>query len=150
MRTAEPQCSFCGKVKSEVGKLIAGPDDIFICDECIEICNQVIKQSTVEEAAMPADLPVPEEIKRRLDEYIVGQDAAKRVLSVAVYNHYKRIDYNAKNKGKNDGIELKKSNILMLGPTGCGKTLLAQTLSKILNVPFAASDATTLTEAGYR
>lgn len=149
MRTAEPHCSFCGKNKSEVGKLIAGPDGIFICDACVEICNQVIKQSTIEDAAMPVDLPVPEEIKRRLDEYIVGQDTAKRVLSVAVYNHYKRIDYNAKSKDNQDGIELKKSNILMLGPTGSGKTLLAQTLSKILNVPFAACDATTLTEAGY-
>jgi len=135
--------------------LIAGPEGVYICEHCVEICNDVIEKDT---ASDPVDtlvsLPVPEEIKKRLDDYIIGQDNAKRVLSVAVYNHYKRVNFNLSQKGKsakrkNEDIELKKSNILMLGPTGCGKTLLAQTLSKILNVPFAVADATTLTEAGY-
>lgn len=156
-KNLEPKCSFCGKNKSEVMHLIAGPDGIFICDSCINICNEVIVQDTkVEKEDAITELPTPEEINAVLDDYIVGQEDAKRVLSVAVYNHYKRINYNlahsAKGKSKkkqNDEIELKKSNILMLGPTGCGKTLLAQTLSKILNVPFAVADATTLTEAGY-
>ena len=148
-------CEFCGRSESEVGKLISAPSGVCICDGCVEICNDLLfgeseeKASTGGAPALP-DLPTPVEIKKRLDEYIVGQDEAKKALSVAVYNHYKRINYNAAHgKDKASDIELKKSNILMLGPTGCGKTLLAQTLSRILNVPFAVADATTLTEAGY-
>ncbi len=152
----EPKCSFCGKFEHEVRRLIAGPEGVYICETCVETCNDIMdNEAAFDPAKDSVELPTPEEIKRRLDDYIVGQDSAKRVLSVAVYNHYKRINYNAKQTGgksakkQSDGIELKKSNILMLGPTGCGKTLLAQTLSKILNVPFAVADATTLTEAGY-
>ena len=148
----EPKCSFCGRAQSLVNHLVFSPNgDICICDECIKQCGEDIAlhvSETNDEFVAP-DLPTPVEIKQRLDEYIVGQDEAKKVLSVAVYNHYKRINYNERNNKKNDDVQIKKSNILMLGPTGCGKTLLAQTLSKILNVPFAVADATTLTEAGY-
>ena len=139
-------CSFCGKPKELTKRLIAGPNGIFICDECIEICNDVMKEDEVKEASSNAvQLLKPVEIKAKLDEYIVGQEDAKRVLSVAVYNHYKRINLTP---DKNE-VELDKSNILLLGPTGSGKTLLAKTLAKILDVPFAVADATTLTEAGY-
>ncbi len=142
----EQYCSFCGKPKSMVGKLIAGPEGFFICNECIAICQDVLKEDeALEKSTAPFNLLKPFEIKEKLDEYIVGQDAAKRVLSVAVYNHYKRI----KLTGKSDDVELDKSNILLLGPTGSGKTLLAKTLARILDVPFAVADATTLTEAGY-
>ncbi len=144
-------CSFCGKSQHEVKKLIAGPS-VFICDECIELCNDIIRDEMPAEgdAARPAkgDLPVPGEIKASLDQYVIGQDVAKRTLSVAVYNHYKRLRHMGSAGGKND-IELTKSNILLIGPTGSGKTLLAQTLARLLNVPFVIADATTLTEAGY-
>ena len=139
-------CSFCGKSQHEVRKLIAGPS-VFICDECVELCNDIIREE-VSEAAQSGEaekLPVPTEIKEILDEYVIGQDQAKKVLSVAVYNHYKRLNYSA----KKDDVELSKSNILLIGPTGCGKTLLAETLARLLNVPFTIADATTLTEAGY-
>jgi ATP-dependent Clp protease ATP-binding subunit ClpX len=140
-------CSFCGKSQHEVKKLIAGPS-VFVCDECIELCNDIIRD---EVSAEPADaskreLPAPKEIREMLDQYVIGQDSAKKILAVAVYNHYKRIRH--KEKGS-DGIELSKSNILLIGPTGSGKTLLAQTLARTLNVPFVMADATTLTEAGY-
>ncbi len=151
-KSLEPRCSFCDKPQSQVKQLVTGPNGVNICDECIELCAHMIAKE--EEAAQPESvkLPTPAEIMQRLNDYIIGQDEAKRVLCVAVYNHYKRIEYNKRAAAKGvrqDDIELKKSNILMLGPTGCGKTLLAQTLSKILNVPFAVADATTLTEAGY-
>ena len=148
----EPKCSFCGRAQSLVNHLVFSPNgDICICDECIKQCGEdiALHVSEANDEFVAPDLPTPVEIKQRLDEYIVGQDEAKKVLSVAVYNHYKRINYNERNNKKNDDVQIKKSNILMLGPTGCGKTLLAQTLSKILNVPFAVADATTLTEAGY-
>ncbi|MCC6525618.1 MAG: ATP-dependent Clp protease ATP-binding subunit ClpX [Polyangiaceae bacterium] len=139
-------CSFCGKSQKEVKKLIAGPT-VYICDECIGLCNDIIAEEVEKEepAAGSAPVPKPREIKAILDEYVIGQERAKKVLSVAVHNHYKRID----SRVANDDVELSKSNILLLGPTGCGKTLLAQTLAKIINVPFAIADATTLTEAGY-
>jgi ATP-dependent Clp protease ATP-binding subunit ClpX len=142
-------CSFCGKSQREVKKLIAGPT-VYICDECIQLCNDIIAdEGQKEQVAKPSEkIPRPEEIKSALDEYIIGQNRAKRVMSVAVYNHYKRIHHQAEKKNK-DGVELQKSNILLIGPTGTGKTLLAQTLAKLLNVPFAIADATTLTEAGY-
>jgi len=154
------KCSFCGKLGNEVGQMVTGPDGVFICEVCVVICNDVLAAgSKAKKPEAEFNLPTPAEIMEALDEYIVGQESAKRALSVAVYNHYKRINYNNSQKSKvkkssnklikTDNIELKKSNILMLGPTGCGKTLLAQTLSRILNVPFAMSDATTLTEAGY-
>ena len=142
-------CSFCGKSQHEVKKLIAGPS-VFICDECIELCNDIIRDEVPSAEADPkaakSELPFPSEIKASLDQYVIGQEPAKRVLSVAVYNHYKRLKHMSTNK---DGIELSKSNILLIGPTGSGKTLLAQTLARLLNVPFVIADATTLTEAGY-
>ena len=141
-------CSFCGKSQHEVKKLIAGPS-VFICDECIELCNDIIRDEiTGSEDGKPgrSDLPIPKEISAILDSYVIGQETAKRILSVAVYNHYKRLRHHAKNT---DEVELAKSNILLIGPTGSGKTLLAQTLARLLNVPFVMADATTLTEAGY-
>ena len=142
------KCSFCGKSQKQVKKLIAGPG-VYICDECIELCNEII-ESEIDDSQESGleELPRPAEIHQFLDEYVVGQDAAKRNLAVAVYNHYKRIRVGA-SLGGGDSVELSKSNILMLGPTGCGKTYLAQTLAKMLNVPFAIADATALTEAGY-
>ena len=146
-------CSFCGKSQHEVKKLIAGPS-VFICDECIELCNDIIRDEVAAEAetvGKPArsDLPTPYEIKTSLDQYVIGQDGAKRTLSVAVYNHYKRLKHMQTAEGKKPEVELAKSNILLIGPTGSGKTLLAQTLARLLNVPFVIADATTLTEAGY-
>ncbi len=151
-------CSFCGKSQHDVKKLIAGPS-VFICDECIELCNDIIRD---EEVLQPsaiggapkfdrAELPTPMELKANLDQYVIGQDHAKRALAVAVYNHYKRLKFKSKDKNKNksDEVELAKSNILFIGPTGSGKTLLAQTMARMLNVPFVMADATTLTEAGY-
>ena len=144
-------CSFCGKSQHEVKKLIAGPS-VFICDECIELCNDIIRDEAPAETsgakAAKSDLPAPLEIKTTLDQYVIGQDSAKRTLSVAVYNHYKRLKFITANAAKEE-VELTKSNILLIGPTGSGKTLLAQTLAKLLNVPFVIADATTLTEAGY-
>ncbi len=139
-------CSFCGKSQHEVRKLIAGPS-VFVCDECVELCNDIIREEVQEEAsaAVRRKFPKPQEIKQILDEYVIGQHTAKKVLSVAVYNHYKRIEH----EGKIGDVELSKSNILLIGPTGSGKTLLAETLARLLNVPFTIADATTLTEAGY-
>ena len=145
------RCSFCGKTDGQVRKLIAGPSGAYICDECVDICAEIIEEELQEEfeeeytepEADEINLLTPVEMKKFLDEYVIGQEEAKKVLSVAVYNHYKRIL-----APQDLGVELQKSNILMLGPTGCGKTLLAQTLARILNVPFAIADATTLTEAG--
>ena len=156
-KTTDPnlKCSFCGKTQDQVKKLIAGPD-VCICDECIELCNEILdeelfnfKQENKEDNSEKdfSSVPKPQEIKAYLDEHIVGQDDAKKVLSVAVYNHYKRIAHNMEHPESD--IEIQKSNILLVGPTGSGKTLLAQTLAKMLNVPFAVADATTLTEAGY-
>ena len=144
------KCSFCGKSQKQVKKLIAGPG-VYICDECIDLCNEIIEEELAEAGEVKLDeLPKPSEIHDFLDQYVVGQNQTKRTLSVAVYNHYKRIQAGDKGRaGDNDGIEIAKSNILMLGPTGCGKTYLAQTLAKLLNVPFAIADATALTEAGY-
>ncbi len=136
-------CSFCGKSEHEVRKLIAGPS-VYICDECVDLCNDIIREE-VHAKPQTKGLPKPQEIRAVLDEYVIGQDQAKKVLSVAVYNHYKRLSV----KGSTDGVELAKSNILLIGPTGSGKTLLAETLARLLDVPFAIADATTLTEAGY-
>jgi ATP-dependent Clp protease ATP-binding subunit ClpX len=141
-------CSFCGKSQHEVRKLIAGPS-VFVCDECVELCNDIIREELEDRADKARDkLPKPQEIRKVLDEYVIGQDRAKKVLSVAVYNHYKRLQTRGAGRGK-DEVELAKSNILLIGPTGCGKTLLAETLARLLNVPFTIADATTLTEAGY-
>ena len=143
------RCSFCGKTQDQVGKLISGPNGSYICDECVDICAEIIEEENFDEskdssAKEDINLIKPEEMKAFLDDYVIGQDQAKKVLSVAVYNHYKRVL-----AGNDLGVELQKSNILMLGPTGSGKTLLAQTLARVINVPFAIADATTLTEAGY-
>jgi ATP-dependent Clp protease ATP-binding subunit ClpX len=141
------KCSFCGKSQKQVKKLIAGPG-VYICDECIDLCNEIIEEELSESTELAFDeLPKPREIYEFLDSYVIGQDSAKKALSVAVYNHYKRVQ--AGERGEKEAVELQKSNILLLGPTGCGKTLLAQTLAKMLNVPFAIADATALTEAGY-
>ena len=149
MAKYEQSCSFCGKERSKVKKLIAGPDGVFICDECVELCRDMLEKMPSNEAAEKVELKKPAEIKEELDQYIIGQDKAKRVLSVAVYNHYKRINSQLAGEKTEDDVEIEKSNILLLGPTGSGKTLLARTLARILNVPFATCDATTLTEAGY-
>ena len=141
-------CSFCGKSQHEVKKLIAGPS-VFVCDECIELCNEIIRDelpASTETTEGRGSLPAPSEIKLNLDNYVIGQEAAKRTLAVAVYNHYKRLQH--KESSRKDEVELAKSNILLIGPTGSGKTLLAQTLARQLNVPFVMADATTLTEAG--
>ena len=152
------KCSFCGKTQESVKKIIAGPG-VYICNECIGLCNEIIESEFYDEdedtytLAGLDKIPSPREIKGILDQYVIGQDEAKKTLSVAVYNHYKRIaneeEMMAKPEKNDDDVEIQKSNILLLGPTGCGKTLLASTLAKILNVPFAIADATTLTEAGY-
>ena len=146
------RCSFCGKAQENVRKIVAGPG-VYICDECVELCNNIIEAELYEDEKTGYSLneleniPSPKEIKTVLDDYVIGQEDAKKTLSVAVYNHYKRIAH--EEVQNNDDVEIQKSNILLLGPTGCGKTLLARTLAKILNVPFAIADATTLTEAGY-
>ena len=152
------KCSFCGKTQDNVRKIVAGPG-VYICNECIGLCNEIIEAEYAEEEETYtlsglAEIPSPHEIKEILDEYVIGQDEAKKTLAVAVYNHYKRVAHEEEIEGKynideNDDVEIQKSNILLVGPTGCGKTLLASTLAKILNVPFAIADATTLTEAGY-
>ena len=144
------KCSFCGKSQKQVKKLIAGPG-VYICDECIDLCNEIIEEELAESGDVKLDeLPKPAEIRDFLENYVIGQDTAKRTLAVAVYNHYKRIQAGEKKDSRTgETVELAKSNILMLGPTGCGKTYLAQTLAKMLNVPFAIADATALTEAGY-
>ena len=154
MQKGEYRCSFCGAKQTEKNKLIATPDgSCFICDNCVEICNDIIKNTKPISVESKVKLMNPMEIKSHLDEFIVGQDDAKKAISVAVYNHYKRINYNLEHKisptKKNNAVELEKSNVLLIGPTGSGKTLIAKTLAKILNVPFAQGDATTLTEAGY-
>jgi ATP-dependent Clp protease ATP-binding subunit ClpX len=143
-------CSFCGKSQHEVRKLIAGPS-VFVCDECVELCNDIIREELEDRAERARDkLPKPHEIKKVLDEYVIGQERAKKVLSVAVYNHYKRLQTRSGGGGRaKEEVEIAKSNILLIGPTGCGKTLLAETLARLLNVPFTIADATTLTEAGY-
>ena len=143
------KCSFCGKSQKQVKKLIAGPG-VYICDECIDLCNEIIEEELNDSTDVSfGELPKPREIYEFLDNYVIGQDVAKKALSVAVYNHYKRVQAGANQRGREDAVELAKSNILLLGPTGSGKTLLAQTLARMLNVPFAIADATALTEAGY-
>ena len=143
------KCSFCGKSQKQVKKLIAGPG-VYICDECIDLCNEIIEEELSESVETPVgDLPKPREIYDFLDQYVIGQDTAKKSLSVAVYNHYKRVRAESREKSRDDQVEVAKSNIMLLGPTGSGKTLLAQTLARMLNVPFAIADATALTEAGY-
>ncbi|MFL6089745.1 MAG: ClpX C4-type zinc finger protein, partial [Aeromicrobium sp.] len=145
------KCSFCGKSQKQVKKLIAGPG-VYICDECIDLCNEIIEEELAEGAEVSlGELPKPKEIFDFLGAYVIGQDQAKRALAVAVYNHYKRVQAQSAHpsRSKDDSVELSKSNILLVGPTGCGKTLLAQTLARMLNVPFAIADATALTEAGY-
>src|SRR5437868_1000248 len=141
-------CSFCGHSQDQVRRLIAGPGSVYICDECVELCREIIHEEStpaVKKKLPITRLPTPKKIYEQLNQYVIGQDRAKKVLSVAVYNHYKRINSGV----ESDEVELQKSNILMVGPTGCGKTLLAQTLAKILDVPFSIADATSLTEAGY-
>lgn len=143
------RCSFCGKAQEEVRKLVAGPG-VYICDECIELCREIIEEELTDEAIHEfLDVPKPQELLKILNEYVIGQDRAKKALSVAVYNHYKRISANLDKSGEEEDVELQKSNICLIGPTGSGKTFLAQTLAKSLNVPFAIADATSLTEAGY-
>jgi ATP-dependent Clp protease ATP-binding subunit ClpX len=146
----EPRCSFCGRSQSEVKKLIAG-SSAYICNECVELCNEILEEEyeRMEEYEDSSDIPKPAEIKAYLDQYVIGQERAKKILSVAVYNHYKRVEYQKNNTRKFKDVELQKTNILLIGPTGCGKTLLAQTLAKFLKVPFTIADATPLTEAGY-
>ena len=149
--TKNVKCSFCGKPQDDVKKIIAGPEGVFICDECIKICDSILEEyDEIDNDEGSVKLPTPAQIKAHLDEYVIGQDEAKKTLAVAVYNHYKRIN-NEENKitKTENNVEIQKSNILLLGPTGCGKTYLAQTLARILDVPFAIADATTLTEAGY-
>ena len=148
MSTKSPSCSFCGKSEKNAQSLIAGPNGVFICDECVELCGAMIAQQSqggADEALAPVDVLKPHEIKAHLDEYVIGQEHAKKVLSVAVHNHYKRMLH----ADDEDGVEIEKSNVLLVGPTGSGKTLLAKTLARILNVPYAVTDATTVTEAGY-
>jgi len=147
INSSELSCSFCGKTQVDVQRLIAGPD-VYICDECVSLCNDIMAQETISEEFEDGRLLPPQEIKELLDEYVIGQEKAKKILSVAVHNHYKRVFYAAANSGS-DEVEIDKSNILLIGPTGSGKTLLAQTLARVLKVPFAIADATTLTEAGY-
>ena len=140
-------CSFCGKNQNEVKKLIAGPS-VYVCNECVDLCNDIIREEdeVKDEEVSGSNLMIPEKIRETLDDYVIGQSKAKKTLAVAVYNHYKRVDVGY----KKDGVELAKSNVLLIGPTGSGKTLLAETLARTLNVPFSMADATTLTEAGYR